>query len=194
MASITEFKNRLTGGGVRPNQFRVFLTFPLWIGPGLLAARDAQFLCKGATLPGGTIGNTPVQFRGRQVNLAGERTFAPWSTTILADSNFNIRNALEFWQNGINSTSSNRGFINPSSYMADIIVQQLDRNDSVLKTYLLRDSYPTNLGEMALDFGTNDQVAEFTCEFTYQSFEAIGGLGGITTLDIAGLATGGGLI
>ena len=27
--------------------------------------------------------------------------------------------------------------------------------------------------EIALDFGTNDAIAEFTCEFTYQFFESV---------------------
>ena len=60
----------------------------------------------------------------------------------------------------------------------------MDRNDDILKSYLIKDAYPTNIGEIALDFGTNDAIAEFTCEFTYQFFESTGGrFGGNTTAD-----------
>lgn len=186
MASISDFKSRLIGGGARANQFRVTLSFPTYVSGAVagVAGRDAEFLCKGAALPGSVINNTPVNYRGRVVNFAGERTFNPWTITVYADTNFAIRDAMEIWQNGINNNETNRGLPNPSAYMVDLTVEQLDRNDQVIKTYVLKDAFPTNIGEMALDFGTNDAVAEFTVEFTYQFFESTGGaLGGNTTTD-----------
>ncbi len=186
MATISDFKSRMIGGGSRANQFKVTLTFPSYVSGAVSgsAGRDSDFLCKGAELPGSTIGNTPVNYRGRIVNFGGERTFSPWTVTIYNDTSFAIRDALEIWQNGINNVETNRGRVFPAEYLVDLQVDQLDRNDSIIKSYIIKDSYPTNIGPIALDFGTNDAVAEFTCEFTYQYFESTGGsLGGTTTTD-----------
>jgi hypothetical protein len=186
MASISDFKSRMIGGGARANQFKVTLTFPSYVDGAVAgnAGRDAEFMCRGASLPGSTIASAPVNYRGRIVNLAGERTFNPFSVTIYNDTSFAIRDALEIWQNGINNNESNRGRVNPAEYLVDIRVDHLDRNDDVLKSYILKDAFPTNIGEIALDFGSNDAIAEFTCEFTYQFFESTGGrLGGTTTAD-----------
>lgn len=186
MATISDFKSRMIGGGARANQFRVSLSFPGYVSGAVagVAGRDSEFLCRGAALPGSTIGNTPVNYRGRVVNFGGERTFTPWTVTIYNDTSFAIRDALEIWQNGINNVVTNRGRAFPAEYLVDLRVDHLDRNDDVLKSYIIRDAYPTNIGEIALDFGTNDAIAEFTCEFTYQYFESVGGrFGGDVTRD-----------
>jgi hypothetical protein len=109
MADIADFKAQMTGGGARPNQFRVELIFPSYVVAGILASAQAQFLCKAAQLPASTIENIPVQYRGRAVNFAGERTFAPWTVTVYNDTNFNVRNAMERWSNGIQNYQTTNG-------------------------------------------------------------------------------------
>ena len=94
MANISDFKAQLIGGGARANQFQVQLTFPSFVSAGAAVGINAQFLCKAAQLPASTVENMPIYYRGRQVNFAGERTFAPWSVTIYNDTTFTIRNAL----------------------------------------------------------------------------------------------------
>ena len=56
-----------------------------------------------------------------------------------------IRNAMERWHNGINDYANNTGVINPSDYQTDLFVEQLDRDDTVLKTYIFRSAYPLKL-------------------------------------------------
>ena len=115
MADISAFKANLALGGARANQFYVQLQFPASVGAGPIIGQKGQFLCKGAQLPASTIDNTPVNYRGRQVNLAGERTFAPWTITILNDNDFALRNAFEAWMNSINNNATNTGNIIPKS-------------------------------------------------------------------------------
>ena len=165
--SIQTFKSALSGGGVRPNQFRVILTFPNWVQLGALAAQKAIFLVTAASLPPSNLSNTPVMYRGRQIPYAGERSFSPWTVNVLNDTDFAIRNALEVWSQGINSNTDNRGRIKPSDYQVNAIVQQLDRNDSLLKQYEFIDVYPESVGEVALDFGNNDVLETFTTTFQY---------------------------
>ena len=104
MANILDgFKGRLKSGGVRSNQFQVQLSFPTWVANRDQAASDGDFLCNSATLPKHTLGVTPMKFRGRELQLAGDsRTFEAWSVTVINDD-FQIYAAFEAWQAGINN-------------------------------------------------------------------------------------------
>ena len=170
MANIADFKAQMIGGGARPNQFRVELAFPSYVTLGVIAGQRAQFLCRAAQLPASTIENIPVLYRGRPVNFAGERTFQPWTITIYNDTTFNIRNALEQWQNGIQQYQSTEGRVNPRDYQIDMNVQQLDRNGAIIKTYKFVDAFPTLIGAIGLDFEQQNQIEQFDVEFQYNYF------------------------
>jgi len=170
MANIADFKAQMIGGGARPNQFRVELTFPSYVTLGVVAGQRAQFLCKAAQLPGSTIENIPVLYRGRPVNFAGERTFQPWTISIYNDTTFGIRNSLEQWQSGIQNYNSTNGRVNPTDYQVDLNVHQLDRNGAIIKSYKFHDAYPTSISAVGLDFEQQNAIEQFDVEFTYNFF------------------------
>jgi hypothetical protein len=167
MANIADFKAQLIGGGARPNQFRVDLTFPNYVTLGAIAGLQGQFLCKATTLPTSLLENIGIQYRGRQINFAGERTFEQWQITVYNDTTFNIRNAFEVWSNGIQNNSSTLGRVNPRDYQVDLSVNQLDRNGSTVKNYLFRDAYPVAIGPVGLDYETTNQIETFDVTFQY---------------------------
>lgn len=167
MANISDFKAQLIGGGARANQFRVELAFPSFVAAGPIVGIKSQFLCKGAQLPGSTVENIPLQYRGRAVNIAGERTFAPWTISVYNDTDFAVRNAMEAWSNGIQSLASTNGRVNPLDYQVDLMVHQLDRNGATVKTYRFIDAYPTDIGAIALDYDQANAIETFDVTFTY---------------------------
>ena len=170
MPNINEFKSRLQGGGARANQFKVTLNFPGYAEVGGETS-DLSYLCTATSIPGQTLGVATVPFRGRILNLVGDRTFSPWSITVLNDTNFKIYRAFERWMNAMNNMTDNEGLTNPGNYQVDIIVKHLDRNGATLKVYILRGAFPTTLADIDLSAGDNDTVETFTCAFTYQYFE-----------------------
>ena len=170
MANINDFKAKLAGGGARANQFKVTMPFPGYSQVGG-EIEDLAFLCTTAQIPAMNVGLVNVPFRGRQIKIAGDRTFADWSITVLNDTNFKLRNAFERWQNGINNMSDNEGLSNPVDYQVDAFVDQLDRNGNTLKSYTLRGAFPTEVAAIDLNFGTNDEVETFGVTFQYQYFE-----------------------
>ena len=175
MATISAFKAQMQGGGARPNQFRVELTFPGYVGSIASAAgQAAEFLCRSATLPASTLEDVTANYRGRPVHFAGERTFQPWTITVYNDTNFLIRNVMEKWSNGILSYGSTTGRLRPNDYQVDLSVYQLDRNDKIVKTYKFFDAYPTSVGQIQLAFDANNAIEEFDVEFTYNYFVADG--------------------
>jgi len=175
MASISSFKANLSGGGARANQFRVDLTFPPFVGGQAGAAGNAaQYLCKSATLPGSILEDTAVFYRGRPVHFAGERSFQPWTVTMYNDTNFLLRNVMERWSNGITSYTSTNGILRSSDYQVDLQVHQLDRNDNTIKTYVLFDAWPQDVGQIALDFEANNQIETFDVTFLFNFFTTDG--------------------
>ena len=175
MATISAFKAQMQGGGARPNQFRVELTFPAFIGSAASAAGNAaQFLCRSTSLPASTVEDITESYRGRPVHFAGERTFQPWSVNVFNDTNFLIRNTMERWNNLMLSYTSTVGTARPSEYQVDLSVYQLDRNDRVIKTYTFYDAYPVNVGAIQLDFEQNNQIESFDIEWVYNYFTTDG--------------------
>ena len=169
MATLDEFKANLTGGGARANQFRVFFTSVNAIVP---IPEKSLFLCKAASLPGQTVTEIAVPFRGRNLYLAGDREFETWETTVINDTDFNIRNAMERWLNAINDTVTNTGLSNVADYTADLTVEQLDRDDTVLKSYILRNCMPQGTGAIELSYETANAIEEFSVTWRYSHFEA----------------------
>ena len=174
MASINDFKANLIGGGARANQFRVTITPPPGIAIGL-DVRRTSFMCKGSNLPAQELTPIEVPFRGRKIYIAGDREFSEtWTTTFINDTDFMVRNALERWSNGINDLALNTGVIDPADYQTDLTVEQLDRDDTILKTYIFRSAWPVSITAIELTSEAADALEEFECTWRYQHFEASG--------------------
>jgi hypothetical protein len=166
---VDDFKSKLVGGGARPNLFKATINFPAYAGGDV---ELTSFLCKGAALPASTITPVVVPFRGRQLQVAGDRTFEPWTITIINDTDFKIRNAFERWMNGINQHTANTGLTNPVDYQADMSVAQLDKAGNEVKVYDFRGTFPTNISSIELSYDSTDVIEEFTVELQVQYWEA----------------------
>ena len=180
--SITNFRDRLVGGGARPNMFEVNITLPEQIAPNGDISQDMRFLVKAAEIPAANIGNIPVPFRGRVLPVAGDRTFDPWTVTVINDAQFNIRDAMEQWSNLINDLQFDVGDINPADYQTKAEVFQLSRQSQgsggqsagkggeiiqTLRTYNFEGIYPNAVSSIPLDYGATDQIEEFQVTFNY---------------------------
>jgi hypothetical protein len=176
LRKITDFKSKLTGGGARANLFEVVLSFPDAAKPSQTVLDKSRFLVKSANLPASNVTNIPVPFRGRILNVAGDRTFDTWQITVINDTDFAIRSAFERWMNVINRLSDNTGITNPTSYQADAVVYQLDRSGDTLRAYRMYDLYPTQVGPIDLAYDAQG-VEEFTVELQVLWWEAFKGSG-----------------
>ena len=172
MAMIDDFKANLIGGGARANQYRVTITPPPGIAIGL-DVRRSSFLVTASSLPEQTLGEIPIPFRGRQIYIAGDRTTAEtWNTTFMNDTDFMVRNAMERWSNGINDLAEATGVIAPADYQTDLQVEHLDRDDTVLKSYIFRSAWPTSVTAIDLSSEAAAAIETFDVTWRYQHFEA----------------------
>ena len=127
--TLDAFKGKMVGGGARPNLFECELFFPDDAIPidssSDEIADKSRFLVKAAQLPASNIAPILVPFRGRNLKIAGDRTFDPWTITIINDVDFKIRTAFERWMNLINKHEDNSGLTDPTAYQKDLFVRQL---------------------------------------------------------------------
>ena len=184
--TLSQFKSTLAGGGARPNLFEVSI-------PSFAAAVDDtdwttdyqntfKFLCKAAQLPASSVAPINVPFRGRILKVAGDRTFAEWTVTIVNDEDFVLRTAFEKWSDKMSNLIDNTGVTNPTSYMTNAFVKQLGRGatvasttneggtSSVLRTYKFYDIWPSEVSAIELSYDNTDTIEEFTVTFQVQYF------------------------
>ena len=185
--TIDDFKSKLVGGGARPNLFEVELVFPTG-----LQEKDAKdmgkFLVKAANLPASNINVIDVPFRGRNLKIAGDRTFDVWTITIINDTDFMIRNAFERWMNAINKHDNATGEVTPADYQTDMTVSQLgrapkgtpgglggiDEDVPILRQYKFHGTFPTNVSAIELSYDQTDSIEEFTVDLQVQWWDAYG--------------------
>ena len=183
-STISNFKSQLRSGGARPNLFEVDVTCPTgWVDE---AQQEFKFLCKATSMPTQTVGSVDVPFRGRILKVAGDRTFEPWSITVINDESFDIRQTFEKWQELINGIEGGSGAVAPSEYMGSGTIKQLGRADvgtrnpgvdaGVLYTYTVQDIWPSEIGSIDLSYESSDAIEEFTVTFQVNYMER----GGVT--------------
>jgi|TARA_B110000908_G_C10086943_1_gene372172 hypothetical protein len=153
---VNSFKGELKLGGARPNLFQAELISPVG---GL---DNFRFMCKAAQLPGSTIPSIDVPYFGRQIKYAGNRTFEPWTVTVLNDEDFQVRNSFERWMNAINGHTTNLASLGAASYKTQGSVKHFGKDGSTIARYDFIGIFPTELGAVELAWDTNDVVEEFT--------------------------------
>jgi hypothetical protein len=171
--NIAEFRSSLQFDGARPNLFEIQMSLPIAINPGN-ANRKLTFMARTAQLPGSTVGIVPLQYFGREVKLAGNRTFADWSITVINDEDFAVRKGFERWMNALNQHRQNRrnsSFASATSYTTDAFVRQYGKTGNKLKEYKFIGMFPNDLAPIDLDWSANDTIEEYSVTLAYQWWE-----------------------
>lgn len=198
--NVNTFRSKLKLDGARPNLFEFSMATGRVGIPEI--NEDLTFMCRVAQLPEDNIGVIPVTYFGREIKIAGNRTFPELTVTIINDEDFKIRNAMEDWMNGLNQHVQNNRFStyrsNPD-YTCDGLVTQYGKSgpSNQIKKYKFVGCWPTNVSAIDLDWGANDQIEEYQVTFAYQWWESdttdSTGSGATTVnVDNSGRAVGGG--
>lgn len=171
--NVQEFRSQMSRDGARPNLFNCELPFLGNLLPS--AGVKFNFMCRAAQLPGSTVNQVPVNYFGRELKFAGNRTFTEWTVTIINDEDFVIRNSFELWMSRLNSHVSNlrnENYISPAAYQQDGLVTQFGKDDSILKVYKFIGMFPIDISPIELDWGANDTIEEYAVTFAYQWWES----------------------
>jgi hypothetical protein len=191
--SITGFRAALTGSGTRPNLFQIVLQFPTLVTGVGAASGLVTLLAETSSLPADKLGEIELSYMGRKTYYPGDREFDPWTVTIMNDENFLIRDAFELWLSALNAHVANvraATAATPAEYCIDAYVQQYSKLDvPTIKQYKMNGAFPTEVGAMELDWGTNNTIEKFQVTFRYQWWDAVS-VNGPTTDGDAGPLNG----
>lgn len=189
--TLNEFKSRMSGGGVRSNLFECEINFPADVyqakhtGNQSDLSDKTRFLIKAANLPASTLGIIDIPFRGRNLKIAGDRTFDPWTITVINDKDFHIRNAFERWINYMNKNEDAAGIIDPNTYQQNATIYQLGRASftsatpttdtqiPILKQYKFYGVFPTAVSAIDVSYDSSDSIEEFTVDLQVQWWDAL---------------------
>ena len=175
--NVNEIRSQLSLGGARNSLFQVTIQNPA----NGAADIKVPFLVRAAQIPASTLGLIEVPYFGRKIKMAGDRTFADWTVTVINDEDFLIRNALEQWSNQIQSHQGNLrrfGSANPNAYKAQAQVTQYSKTGVPIRTYTFNGLFPQTISTIDLDWNATDQIEEFTVTFQYDWWEVSGGVTG----------------
>lgn len=158
--------------------------------------RDISFFMQNATIPESSVQMISQPFLGRQVKFPSiDREFAAFSTTIINDEDYKIRHFFESW---IEIMAPGRAIFDATSafgggsnqVFGKLEVHQMKKDGGVssyspsdssasetrgglsdshyLGSYYFVDAFPISVGEIALDWSTQNQIETFTVNFEYQ--------------------------
>lgn len=167
--NINEMRSQLVYGGARQNLFQVRINNPANASGDL----KTPFMVQAAQIPESQLGVIPVFYFGRQMKLAGDRTFGDWTVTIINDEDFLIRNAMEEWSNRINRLERNVREI--GRYKSNATVIQYAKDGSPIRQYKFDGIFPSVISPIELDWANTDQIESFQVTFTYDYWTVSGG-------------------
>ena len=171
--SIDDFKTGISSASIEPARSSLFQV-SMTGGQGSQGFTNLKYLCKATSIPGLTITPIERQYLGRTVKIPGDITFAELSLTIVNDTDYGIRNALEIWMAGINSHEENKRTYTNSfgSETTTIKLEQLNREGTATSggTFQFINAWPTTVDPIELSFDTASDIEEFTATFAYQYY------------------------
>ena len=172
--TVSSFKSALSraGGGARPALFKVTIDHSAY--PGESLDSNETILVKAASIPPANIAPLAVNYHGRAYKWTGMRTFDNWTTTILNDESFSIRNKISEWMRDISGKMNGErssSFGDPTStggtYLdGNATVTQLTTDGDNAQTYKFYKLWPTELSEIAVDW-SSDMIQEYTVTWCY---------------------------
>lgn len=167
--NINDMRSHLVYGGARQNLFQVRINNPANSTGDL----NTPFMVQAAQIPESNLGVIPVFYFGRQMKLAGDRTFGDWTVTVINDEDFLIRNAMEEWSNRINRLERNVREI--GRYKSNATVIQYAKDGTAIREYKFNGIFPSIISPIELDWATTDQIESFQVTFSYDYWTVSGG-------------------
>src|ERR1035437_39168 len=157
-------------GGARANRFAVSIIWPAGVtNPGI----PDSIVVSAAQLPACVMGVAHAPYMGRAIPIPGDRTFEDWTITVLNDTTFAHRNAFETWSNLILMNRANiQGTPDYRSITTTLTVNQLDRQDNIIKTFQILNAWPTIVTAIDLAYDQNDTIETYSVTFAYASWQS----------------------
>lgn len=173
--NIRDVRRGLLQDGARASHFTVEIDLPFGLAAlNTLSPTDKISLTgKASSYPQSNNQVVEVDYFGRKIKLAGNRTFEDWTITFYNDQDFSVRALFENWLAAINGHENNvRQPIfgvdeTQASYKGFGKINAWGKTGlNIVKRYEMFGLFPTLVGELEADWG-NNEVQTFPVTFAY---------------------------
>lgn len=167
-----EFRSRFTDGGARPNLFEVKMTIP----DSASASEQISFVMEAASGPAYTVGFADTYYFGRRLSTPGDREFADFSGNVLVSESFDVRSALESWQDRCARTNWATDHIEQSRDLplySDISLLSYSKEGELIRETKMFNAFPILLGPLQYAWADNNQIQRFSADFRYDYAEVV---------------------
>lgn len=166
--NIDRIRNAFQSGDfARPNLFEVEIP---------LLGRDFSVKCRGASLPAAVTEPIEVSYQNRKIKIAGDRSVEEWTVTVYNSDDHAIRKQFLDWQSQCAAMGKSIFGETPDVYKQNALVRQFDRKGEETAVYNMYGIWPTNVGEIALDWESNNEVETFEVTFAVDFWTSGDGL------------------
>lgn len=173
--SIDTFK-RSFNGGTRPNRFEVISSFPASV---LKPGQNEKYKIYASSLPRAELGTVQVPYRGRLLSFAGDRNYSSWSVSVYDDNNLdNLWRSFQSWKEKLDGHLTHQVVDNDFAYrklQTNWTVNQLDLNGGVLRTMIIYNCWPEQVGQLNFDMASSNQ-GQFSVSLAFDYYEITTGL------------------
>ena len=134
--------------------------------------RGLELMCEQTELPGKAITTADVKYNGDFIKLPYSVVYAAQQFTFTVSRDMYEKNVIDEWMNLIyNPVTHEIGY--HDDFVSNIIVNQLDMNDNVVHSILLRDAYPMITNPLVVSNAESDQAHKLMSMFAYRRWERI---------------------
>lgn len=165
-SSINSFMSAFDGGA-KPNLYSVNVSCPV-LGN---AFQNLQFFCRATSLPSSFLGEVNLPYLGRMAKYPGDRTYEPWSITVINTQDMQLRKVFEYWNELFNSHAGNvAASTNPRQLFGGATITQLARNYQPVRSYFMAEMYPAAVSAVNMGFDQDNMISEFEVTLNYTYF------------------------
>ena len=193
--SINDFKSTFNTDVARNSRFDVNIPVPLTLMPIMGNAKNLQYRCESANLPGRSLMTTEQKTYGPVEKHPYLSTFIDIDLTFLVSGDMSEKLFFDLWLDYINPMF-NYNMEYKSDYSTVITINQYDVSNQLTYSVNLFDAFPVSMNQMDLNW-QDEGVHKLTVSFAYtywqnNSLEALAlqlaeaGVSGVAT-NIGGL-------
>jgi len=171
MSTILQLKEAL-GSGLRTDKYSITLSVPAATGVPADAVAVTSVLCKSASFPAKTVGQTEFYKLGRKAIMPGEVEYEnTWDLTFYEKEDASMRQVFITWMSALSDylshNDSNAGLV------SELIISNLKSDGSVGQTYKFFNAYPQNVSSIELSDESVNTLGEFTVTFSFDYWESV---------------------
>ena len=137
--------------------------------------RDISMLCDSVSIPGKQISTIDYQAQKQAIKIPYGTLHDDVSLTFLLTNDYYMKSMFDQWINNIVNTDT-YGVAYKKDIVTDVIIQQLDEQNTPIYGVKLEGAFPTTMNEIVLSNESTDTIQKLNVSFSYDRYVPQGAL------------------